>query len=99
MHLEHFNLSIHQYLCNTSKQEQRSTMTKEAQLAALEAEIKKLIEELETLDAREEEVKSPKSGIEQVEQGNLLRAIRLKRRNADKTLEEKSTERATLKKC
>ena len=31
-------------------------MTKEAQLTAIDDEIKQLIEELETLDAREEEV-------------------------------------------
>ena len=71
-------------------------MTKETQLKAIDDEIKELIEELEALDAREEEVQSPKSGIEQVEKGNLLRTIRLKRRQADKSLEEKTKERAKI---
>ena len=48
-------------------------MTKEAQLTAIDDEIKQLIEELETLDTREEEVQSPKSGIEQVEKNLNLR--------------------------
>ena len=64
-------------------------MTKETLLNAIDVEIKELIEELEALDAKEEDVQSPKSGIEQVEKGNLLRTIRLKRRQADKSLEEK----------
>ena len=71
-------------------------MTKETQLNAIDGEIKELIEDLEALDAREEEVQSPKSGIEQVEKGNLLRTIRLKRRQADKSLEEKTKIRAKL---
>ena len=87
MQLEHLNLLIKQYLCNISNQEQRYTMAKDAQIKAIDIEIKQLIEELETLEAREEEVQSPKSGIEQVEKGNLLRIIRLKRRQAGKSLE------------
>ena len=71
-------------------------MAKDAQIKAIDIEIKQLIEELETLEAREEEVQSPKSGIEQVEKGNILRTIRLKKRNANNSLEEKTKERAKL---
>ena len=94
--LEHFSLFIQQQLCDTSEQEKHCTMTKETLLNAIDVEIKELIEELEALDAKEEDVQSPKSGIEQVEKGNLLRTIRLKRRQADKALEEKTKIRAKL---
>ena len=51
---------------------------------------------MKSLAVKEKKTQSPQSGIEQVEQGNLLRRIRAQRREADKSLVEKTSARAKL---
>ena len=71
-------------------------MDKSDRIKQLEKEIESICETLTSLTAKEKKTESPQSGIEQVEQGNLLRRIRAQRREADKSLVEKTSARAKL---
>ena len=71
-------------------------MDKSDRIKQSDKEIESICETLKSLTAKEKKTESPQSGIEQVEQGNLLRRIRAQRREADKSLVEKTSARAKL---
>ena len=61
-------------------------MDKSDRIKQLDKEIESICETLKSVTAKEKKTDSPQLGIEQVEQGNLLRWIRAQRREADKSL-------------
>ena len=71
-------------------------MDKSDRIKQFNKEIESICETLKSLAVKEKKTESPQSGMEQVEKGKLLRRIWEKRREADKSLVEKTSARAKL---
>ena len=71
-------------------------MDKSEQIKQLEGEIETLCQTLKSLATKEKKAETPQSGIEQVEKDNILRQIRAQKREANESLQEKSSARVKL---